>query len=271
MKSEVSVDSGIYIIHAPATNRVYIGSTNNFHNRRKQHFYMLRKGTHPCHALQFAWHKYGDDLQFIVIERCGAESLIEREQWWIDNHRKVWGRMYNSSGIAGRPEHTPEVRAKISAAQKGRKHSEEHKRKVAEAGRGRKHSAETKARMSAIMRASPERIEAFKKLAKQNKPSAEQIERIAAIGRSHKGKKHTDEARAKMRAAQAARFENANPAHIEQVRQLGLRPKSLVTRAKMSAKQAASWTPERKAAYTKKVCEQRLREHMERLNWFLAG
>lgn len=261
----VEMNSGIYIILSPS-NRCYIGSTNNFTRRNKKHFYELNLGKHHCDGLQAAWNKYGESLKFIIIEHCAVEKLVEREQWWMDNHRSFWGRMYNSSSIAGRPEHTPEVRAKIGAAQRGRKHTREHREKVAAAGRGRKHTPETKAKMSAIMRASPERIEAFRKVGRDHIKSKDEIERIAALGRSHKGKKHTPETKAKMSKSQKARF-SGDVEHAERTRRLGLRPKSAATRAKMSVKQKQSWTPERKAKYREMVREQRVREHIARINW----
>lgn len=50
-------------------------------------------------------------------------------------------------------EHTPEVRAKISAGMKGRAKSPEHRAKLAAAQKGRKRTAEHKAAMSAGMKA----------------------------------------------------------------------------------------------------------------------
>lgn len=262
------MNSGIYIIISPS-NRCYIGSTNNFARRETKHFYNLRLGNHHCHALQAAWDKYGDQLRFIIIERCDVSKLIEREQWWIDKHAWFWGRMYNSSSIAGRPEHTPEVRAKIAAAQRGRKHTPEHKAKVVAALRKRRHSDETKAKMSRIIRSSPERIEQIRQLGKTNVMSQKQKDRIAAIGRAHKGRKMTDEHRANMSAAQQKRYLETpvSEATREKLRQ----PKSLETRAKMAAAKKAYWTPELKAAQRQRAQEQRLREHMDRLNWILAG
>lgn len=261
-------NSGVYVICSPS-NRCYIGSTKNFAQREKKHFYDLKRGVHHNPALQQAYIKYGEDLNFIVIERCHPDQMIEREQWWIDNHGMFWGRMYNASGIAGRPEHTPEVRKKIGDAQRGRKHTDEHKSKVIAALRKRRHTPETKAKMSAIMRSSPERLEQIRNLGKTQKVTQEQIERIAAIGRAHKGRKMTDEARAKMSAPQKARFLR-QPMTEDHKRKLR-KPKSEAVKIKMSASAKASWTPERKATAREKTRQQLAREALERVNWIAWG
>lgn len=140
-------NSGIYIITAP-NDRVYIGSSSSIGSRKRNHFYMLKKGIHHCDGLQNAYGKYGRaGLTFKIIEYCNSEELIEREQWWIDNHRLFWNRMYNSSKIAGRIEFNDAARKKMSDAKKGVKHSEEYKRNMSEVCTGKKLSEETKEKM----------------------------------------------------------------------------------------------------------------------------
>lgn len=130
--------SGIYVITSP-NGRAYIGSSKNLAKRKKQHFYELKCNRHHCAALQNAWNKYGEELKFVVIQICDEQQLLANEQFWIDNARHIWKRLYNGSMIAGRIEITDEVRAKMSAKAKNRKPvSEETRQKLSEAGKGRK-------------------------------------------------------------------------------------------------------------------------------------
>jgi group I intron endonuclease len=88
------VNSGVYQILNKENNKVYIGSTNNFKKRRKQHFYLLRSGKHGNSYLQDSWNKYGEDsFEFNVVEIVeDQDNLIEREQYYIDTFKS-----YNNS------------------------------------------------------------------------------------------------------------------------------------------------------------------------------
>jgi len=198
------MDSGIYVISSPS-GRVYIGSSKSLSKRKTQHFYKLRNGVHPCDALQKAFIKYDARLNFVVIENCAEELLIEREQHWIDIASKVWvKRIYNSSGIAGRPEHTAEVRKKISDKAKGRIVSEETKRKLSEAGKGRKHSEETLEKMRNY-KFTPDQLEKIR-INNQNQIKSEKdIERLRELARKRVGISLSASQKAKMSEAQRNR------------------------------------------------------------------
>lgn len=92
-------------------------------------------------------------------------------------------RAKQSAAAKGR-KHTEETKAKLSVAQTGRKHSEEHKSKVRAFQTGRVRSEETKAKMSASQKG--------KVISEEQK-----VKLIAA----NIGKTHTEETKAKMRAA----------------------------------------------------------------------
>lgn len=196
----------IYAIVSPS-GRAYIGSTKDFYSRKTQHLYKLRVGTHGCDALIAAHKKYGaDNLKFEIIERCAISELIEREQWWIDNHLTCYGRMYNSSGIAGRPEHNEASKEKISRAAKGRKVSLETRAKLSQNWLGRKHTEETKAKMR---KSAASNTVAREALIKSNKARAGRKlsdETKAKLRASKLGKKASPETKAKMAAAQARRY-----------------------------------------------------------------
>lgn len=92
---------GIYAIRNKLTNRSYIGSSKNIHKRWESHKYMLDKGTHHCDYLQRAWSKYGSkNFEFIVLEECHNEQLLQREQNYFDSSGY---ELYNSSKHAGKP------------------------------------------------------------------------------------------------------------------------------------------------------------------------
>ena len=127
MKGKISCVYGIISI----SNGCYIGSTGNYHRRIRDHKLMMAKGNHHSDAINSAVNKYGiGGFSFEIIEECEIESLIEREQWWIENYKTRFRKLYNMSKIAGRVEHTEEVRLKISEGNKGKSRNDETRRKI---------------------------------------------------------------------------------------------------------------------------------------------
>lgn len=136
--------SGIYRIRNLVNDKCYVGSAVNIRKRWHVHRSYLSRGVHHNRYLTAAWSKYGQDaFIFEVIEYCTKESLIEREQYYIDTLRPE----YNLSPTAGNclgVKHSEEVRRRRSELNKGnmfslgRKMSEETKRAIVEANRKRK-------------------------------------------------------------------------------------------------------------------------------------
>ena len=96
----------------------YIGSTKNAAIRRTAHFYKLKNNKHPCDKLQMAYNKEKDKsvFEYHMFIYCEEKDLITLEQGCFDQMKPE----YNMSLIAGRPEHTPSVRKKMSDAKKGK-------------------------------------------------------------------------------------------------------------------------------------------------------
>ena len=66
-------------------NKLYIGSTNNFKKRKRDHFNSLRKNKHTSSHLQQSWNKYGEkNFIFIEVEQVLDEDILfDRESSWI--------------------------------------------------------------------------------------------------------------------------------------------------------------------------------------------
>lgn len=77
--------SGIYKIVNLKNGKFYIGSAINLHNRKLAHFGRLRNNGHKNPHLQSSWNKYGkDSFEFSIIEECDIDSLLDKEQYYID-------------------------------------------------------------------------------------------------------------------------------------------------------------------------------------------
>lgn len=189
------MNCGIYILESP--NGAYIGSSRRIDRRLYEHKLFLRKGAHINPKLQAAFNKYGD-LTGRILLLCREEDLITYEQIAIDAMQP----RYNLSRVAGRVDHTPEVRAKISASRAGRKLSEETCRKMSASRLGKKlppKSEATKAKLRAIALNRPPEQKAA--AGKKNKGRKLSPDHLAALVAAHKGKKRSDEVRARMSEA----------------------------------------------------------------------
>lgn len=138
------VVSGIYEIRCKANGRRYVGSAVNFQKRWCEHYRQLTELKHHSLHMQRAWNKYGESaFVFRVIEQCSVDSLVEREQHYIDSLKPE----FNSAPVAGSQlgyKHSEESRKKMSLSRdrsfspmKGRRHSEESKRKTSESRKGK--------------------------------------------------------------------------------------------------------------------------------------
>lgn len=111
--------SGIYFIHNIITDKIYIGSTNNFKTRWSKHKRLLNAGTHHSKHLQNSWNKYGSTA-FIFFEFEYTTNLIVREQVWLDFFKSYnVDNGYNICPTAGNSKgfkHSEETKARIKAS-----------------------------------------------------------------------------------------------------------------------------------------------------------
>ena len=141
IKLELKGLTGIYAFKHKVSGKMYIGSSVNLWSRFKEHLGNKHSNIH----LQRAFVKYGlDQFNFIVLEFCTTDKLIELEQKYLN----LVSDKYNICPIAGSSlgrKHTDEAKAKIGMASRGRKFSEETLAKFRE----RTHSEETIAKLKA--------------------------------------------------------------------------------------------------------------------------
>ena len=147
---------GIYKITNLKNKLIYIGSTVNLYRRKNEHLKELRSNKHHNAHMQNSFNKYGESIFEFTIQDIvfDLESLVEREQFWIDYYKsndKTIG--YN---IREKAESnvdlvaSAETRQRISNANKGKIISEETKVKLSIANKGKKYSKpeETKLKLS---------------------------------------------------------------------------------------------------------------------------
>jgi len=167
--------SGIYRIRNVISGKEYIGSSCNVRRRLTAHKWRLNNKLHTNPILQASWGVHGESaFIFEIIELCGIESLIEREQYWIDeassrvklfNVRLVAssnrGLVSKQRGIplspqrkkshqegcakrrgVKRPEFDEEWRKAIGQGSLGHITSEETKKKLSIANKGKKRTPE---------------------------------------------------------------------------------------------------------------------------------
>lgn len=98
------MNSGIYKITNIINNKFYYGSTNNFKERRADHFSELRNNKHKNSHLQNSFNKHKEkNFIFEVIENLSVEFLQTIEQVYLDKYWDDGVRCYNISKFADCP------------------------------------------------------------------------------------------------------------------------------------------------------------------------
>ena len=133
---------GIYKIINLTNNKVYIGSSTFIQSRLRLHKSHLNRNIHANKHLQSSYNKYGkDNFQFIIIEECGLDCLIDREQYWIDflnccNKEKGYNKRIKAESNFGL-KRSEETKKRISEAKKGKRYlPDKHYQKLADQKRG---------------------------------------------------------------------------------------------------------------------------------------
>lgn len=134
----------VYRIDCVPVSRFYIGSTTDFAARRRRHLHLLRHGRHHSIHLQRCFALHGEQsLSFSIIE-AGIEvgKLLQREGEYI----RQLAPAFNGSTVSATRRGTVQgaaCRAKVSAANKGRRHTVEALEAISRASVGNRHAAGT--------------------------------------------------------------------------------------------------------------------------------
>ena len=202
--------TGVYEIINAANGKRYVGSALNMPARWAAHQSSLRFGKHENAILQSAWNKYGaESFTFRPILTCAPtkQMLTFYEQQLLDKVQPEYNICKVANSCLG-VRHSPETRARMSAAQKNK--TPETLAKMSAAQRGKIFSTETKAKLRAA------RIKRVFSVATKAKMSqsllgntrARGVKRTAEfkakVSRAHKGREWTASQRANVSAAVAA-------------------------------------------------------------------
>lgn len=195
------INIGIYKITNLLNEKCYIGSSLNITERWYQHKTKLLHKKHHSIKLQRAINKYGmDNFKYDIIEECNQESLIIREQYYIDFFDS-YKNGYNSTPKAGNNlgmKHSEETKEKLKKASMGNKnmlnksHTDETKNIISEKLKGRTLSEETKKKMCNRI-ISEETREKLKGRIPWNKGCKMSEEYKKKLSLSHLGKKQSKE------------------------------------------------------------------------------
>jgi len=195
--------SFVYCITNLINEKRYVGKANDPVGRWRDHLKTVRNPDSCCFAIHHAMRKHGiENFRFEIVAECDSEeAAFETERRLI----REWSTMehgYNlNEGGQGGCNPTSETREKISAAHKGRPKSVATRKKMSEWQKGRTFSAETRAKISDAQRGKI-RVESDE----TKRLRAEAQRRRAARGdHGFQGRKHTEEAKEKMRLARERR------------------------------------------------------------------
>ena len=145
------LDTGIYKIINKITEDFYIGSATSFYTRKSVHYSLLKRNIHYNTHFQRAWNKYGEvNFEFIKIEYCSKDNLIQREQFYIDT---LYPK-YNIRTIANSNKDlkfTETHKQNLSKSLTGKKRTKEQKEHQRQIKLGKTHTQETKNKVSKIV------------------------------------------------------------------------------------------------------------------------
>lgn len=147
----------IYVLIDPRnlTNR-YIGKTDNIRTRYNKHCRDFREDCYKVHWLR-QLYDIGIKPILEILEECDESVWERRERWWIAYGRFLeWPLTNTTAGGEGGATrtgdtNTPESRAKMSKALKGRIFTDEHKLNLSTSAKGRKATQETRDKHSASL------------------------------------------------------------------------------------------------------------------------
>lgn len=203
--------SGVYQIILKADGRSYIGSAVNIITRWKDHRLNSKKEK-DIQVISRAIAKYGvDAFTWNILETCPVNQLLIREQYWLDLIRPFAdeNRGFNVRKIANSNigiKRSIESRKKQSKTMSGRLKTEEHKLNMSKSwhkNRGEEYYKMLSDRIKGDNNPA-KRKEVREKISKSmtGKTWKHDAVRVANHKAQRIGKKHSEQSRANMKAAQ---------------------------------------------------------------------
>lgn len=204
----------IYAIKDPRSSLVrYVGATSRELSKRLSGHIDEAKRGRKSHKASWIRELLSEDLlpNIEIICTASPENWRELEKFWIDYHIEIGSPLTNlMQGGLGVLSHSEETKQKLSeiarkqwtdGIHRPRPVSDETKAKISKTLTGKRHSAETIAKLKEIAKTKPPQSkESRKKAADALRGRKYSPEHCAAISRGRKGIKHTEEAKAKIKA-----------------------------------------------------------------------
>lgn len=164
--------TGVYTITNLINNKIYVGSTMQAFNKRKnQHYHLLRKNKHPNRHLQSAYNLYGEkSIVFEILESVLPEYCLSQEQYWMN--------MLNST--------SPNVGYNLNVNATGKfgfKYSDESRLKM----------TISQLKFHGKNKDEIDKYILFKKLPKKYQTKEEKSEQVSGVKNPFYGRKHTKE------------------------------------------------------------------------------
>lgn len=95
----------VYVLTHIPTGKKYVGRSRKPKLREKAHRQALRRGKHPCKALQDDYDKFGGELTFEIVSHDVAKRLE------VDDEKKMMIKLKTYDGRYGYNTNDPAMRA----------------------------------------------------------------------------------------------------------------------------------------------------------------
>lgn len=151
MKVTNQINFYVYSITCLINNKIYIGYTSNFNDRKRRHFGFLKNNNHCNHHLQAGYNLYGKhNFLFELISTCNTiEIACSEENYWC-NLLKTFDRNFGYNILPTSPKpntlvlQSKEMREKRILTMTGRKLSKSHVESLRNCRLGKKNSEDSK-------------------------------------------------------------------------------------------------------------------------------
>lgn len=204
--------SAVYVIQHRASLKVYVGSSARLKSRWGTHRRALEKGCHHSPKLQRAWDCYGAEaFTFKVLELVSVADLETVETFWIQTLGATEpDNGYNCAPVGGSirgaklPPFSEAHKAKLGAAQTGKRRTPEQREALSKALRGRRMPDSQKEAARARMLGSkrgPLSDAHREAVSRAQKGKAISESHKLALSAAHKGRRHSEETKQKRRAS----------------------------------------------------------------------